>query len=179
MSIKKISAALPTMAVRQFKLMLLLALTSVSVRAHDPMDITAQARFLPEGLELRLTLAWSTACQLIAEDRAASNLRPENFPEIRPLFQQRAASFLRVTVGDKILVPQSVTTDLSYDGDVKLILQFSPATSPRIRFEAALLRVLPQDCTVFLLIRGPAPTQFAQGRMTSERPRFEINDASH
>lgn len=179
MTNKNFFTAIRAMAASMFQLTLLLALTGVSVRAHDPMDITAQARFLPGGIELRLTLAWSTACQLIAKGREPASFQPEKFAEIRPLFQQHAAGFLPVTVEGKILAPQTVAAELNYDGDVKIILQFSSPTAPRVRFDAALLKSLPEDCTVFLLIRGPGPKQYVQERMTFEKPSYEIDGLPH
>ena len=157
-----------------FKLTLLLALTCAPARAHDPSDITAQARLLPGGIELRLTLASTTAGRLLAEGRPAGAIRPERFDEIRPALQLRAPGFLTVTAGGKTLAPESVVAELSRDGDVIILLQFPPVAAPRFRFDAALLKALPDGYTVFLLVRGPRDDQIVRESMTLEKPSCEI-----
>ena len=164
---------------RLFRLTLLLALTCASARAHDPSDITAQARLLPGGIELRLTLAWSTASRLFVEGRPARAIRPERFDEIRPALQLRAPGFLLVTAGGKTLAPESVVAELSRDGDVKILLQFPPVAAPRFRFDAALLKTLPDGYTVFLLWRGPRDDQFVHQRLTLEEQSCEIAAFPH
>ena len=163
---------------RLFRLTLLLALTCASARAHDPSDITAQARLLPGGIELRLTLAWSTASRLLVEGRPAP-FQPERFDEIRPALQLRAPGFLTVTAGGKTLAPKSVVAELSRDGDVKILLQFPPVAEPRFRFDAAMLKTLPDGYTVFLLGRGPRDDQFVHERLTLEKQSCEIAAFPH
>ncbi len=155
-------------------LTLLLALTCASVRAHDPLDITAQARLLPGGIELRLTLAWSTASRLLADGPAGAVIRPEQFDEIRPALELRAPAFLPVSANGKTLAPKSVATELSRDGDVKILLLFPAVAATRFRFDAALLKALPEGGTVFLLARGPGADPFVHERMTLEKPACEI-----
>lgn len=164
---------------RLFRLTLILVLTCATARAHDPSDITAQARLLPGGMELRLTLAWSTATRLLATSRPPEAIQLERFEEIRPALQLCAPGFLTVTSDGKILAPKSVVAELSRDGDVKIHLQFPPVAAPRFRFDAALLKTLPYGYTVFLSVLGPGPKQYVQERMTSEKPSCEIDVFPH
>ena len=159
------------------RLTLLFALTWASALAHDPSDITAHARLLPERIELQLTLAWSTASELLAPGKPAGVIRQERFDEIRPALQLRAAEFLTVTAGGKTLAPESVVAELSRDGDVKIRLQFPPVAVSPFRFDAPLLKTLPDGYTVFLFVIGPEPQRYVQARMTSEKSSYEINDA--
>lgn len=168
-----------TVASATVRLTLLLALTSASARAHDPSDISAQARLLPAGIELRLTLAWSTASRLLVEGKPAGAFRPERFDEIRPALQLRAPGFLTVTAGGKMLAPASVVAELSRDGDVKILLQFPPVAEPRFRFDAAMLKTLPDDYTVFFLWRGARDDQFLHERLTLEKQSCEIAAFAH
>ncbi len=157
------------------KLALLLAVSCASARAHDPLDLTAQARLLPEGLELRLTLASSTASRLLAEGKPAAAISPERFTQLHATLQLRAPNFLTVTADGKTLAPKSVATELSQDGDVKILLQFPPSAARHFQFDAVLLKTLPAiGYTVFLLVRGPRDDQAVHERLTLEKPRCEI-----
>ena len=156
-------------------LALLLVVSCAAARAHDPLDLTAQARLLPEGLELRLTLASSTASRLLAEGQPAAAISPERFAQLHATLQLRAPNFLTVTAGGKTLAPKSVATELSPDGDVKILLQFPPSAARSFHFDAVLLKTLPATgYTVFLLVRSADDTQATHERMTLEKPACEI-----
>jgi hypothetical protein len=57
---------------------------------------------------------------------------------------------------------------------VNILLQFPPSAAPRFRFDAALLKTLPEGYTLFLLVRGPRDDQFVRERMTLEKQSCEI-----
>jgi hypothetical protein len=159
---------------RVFSVAVLLALACPAMHGHDPYDITSQARLLPEGIELRLTLASSTARRLLNGKPAP--IQPGQFDALRSEFERRAPQFLTLTAGNKTLVPKSVTAEFTVDGDVKILLQYPPSTASRLRFDAALLRTLATDgYTVLLLVRGPHEDQAVHERLTLEKPQCEIS----
>lgn len=139
---------------------------------HDPFDITSQAQLLPGGIELRLTLASSTARRIL--HGKSGTIRPEEFAAFRAEIERRASQFLRVSADNTPLVPKRIGVELTLDDDVKILLEFPASHAPKFRFEASLLRMLATDgYTVFLLVRG-RHDQAVHERLTLEKPDCEI-----
>ena len=151
----------------------LLALTGTALRAHDPYDVTSQARILPEGIELRLTVASSTARRLLTGK--AGTIAPAQFDVLRSEFERRAPQFMTLSAANTALVPTTVAVELTEEGDVKILLRYSPPTAARLRLQAALLEQLPREgYTVFLLVRGSPDERAVAERLTLEKPACDL-----
>lgn len=155
---------------------LLLIVACAPARAHDPLDITAQVRLLPGGIAVRLTLAWSAACRLLAGGKQPVRwLPPEKFGEIRPLLQTRAPRFFALADEGNILAPRAVGAELTDDGDVTIRLEFPAARAARVRIDAALLTILGSEgYTVILTVLGPREGQVGHELLTLEKPGCAI-----
>lgn len=107
--------------------------------AHDPFEITADARLRADGLELVVTMAPSTAMAISSADGTPERFPPDEFEKLWARFAAGGARLFEVTGGGKRIAVRRVTVGLAREFDVEFRLSFpAPARGP-LRLRAAHL----------------------------------------
>jgi hypothetical protein len=149
---------------RALTLGLVLALAARDAAAHDPFEITTLARLGSRGLDLRVTLAGSTAARTCLPGEAArAPLAPATFEALRPRLEACARAFYRVSGGGVPMAPRAAAVALTPENDLEMTVDYPrPAAGP-LRLEAAFLARLP-DPTY-----GAVLTVLADGRLLGQQ----------
>jgi hypothetical protein len=141
-----------------------LALAARDAAAHDPFEITTLARLGSRGLEVRVTLAGSTAARTcLPGEVARAPLAPAALEALRPRLEACARAFYRVSAGGVPLPPRAAAVALIAGNDLEMTVDYPrPAAGP-LRLEAAFLARLP-DPTY-----GAVLTVLADGRLLGQQ----------
>lgn len=142
-------------------------------RAHDPFEITADARIRGDSLEISVTMARSTAMTIAAGGKLSPSFDPEKFEQLRPQFAACAARLFDITAAGKPVAVREVRVELGRELDVEFHLVFPrPAKSP-LRFHGALVTKLPQGYGATLTVVAPE-AMLGQKLLTAEDPSLEV-----
>ena len=106
-------------------LVLLAAGGALSVRAHDPYEITATASIQTNRIEFRAVLEYRAARLLAGLGWPTNqvNEAPE-FLTMQPALEKVAAEFFRVTAAEKVLSPGAVEVSLGVENHVTFAVNF-------------------------------------------------------
>jgi hypothetical protein len=140
--------------------------------AHEPFSITTEARALPDGLAMHVTMAGRTAT--LACPGAAGEphrLTPDDLVRHRTALEGCAKTLYAVTSSGRRLEPTTALLALTEEGDFDARLAYPPAPPGPLVFDAVHLSRLPDAMygaeltvtgdRVFLgqkLLRASAPT---------------------
>ena len=153
---------------------------TLPARAHEPFEITADARPRAEGLELRLTLAWSTTMRACHGGKAPDPwIPPEDFDRQRARIEKHAAGFFVVTADHEPLAVRDMRVQLTVENDIEIVLLFNPPAAGTVRFHAAMLHVLPREgygSQFTILARDGA--FLGQETLWPDKPSFELSAAA-
>jgi len=134
---------------------LLLALSAAGAAfAHDPMEITADAVLKAGSLELRVTMARSTAEAVIDGAKFGTLFDPSVFAALQPRFEKHAAKLFAIASGGAVLVPRHAAVTLTVENDVEFRLDYPRAAPGLLRFEAVHVAKLADGYGDLLTVQG-------------------------
>jgi hydrogenase/urease accessory protein HupE len=143
-------------------------------RAHDPFEITTDARVSGERLTLHTTMSLLTTTRACLRGPGALRIiRPEEAPSFLPVFEGCAREFYQVTAGGDPLPVTDARVTLTADNDVDMKVAYPrPRRSP-LGFEALNLRPLVARVGILLTVRGER-TFLGQELLRPDARRFEV-----
>jgi uncharacterized protein (TIGR03382 family) len=113
-------------------------------RAHEPFQITTEARALPSGLVLHVTLASRTAALACPSAvGAARSLTAADLDRHRTELDACARGLYVIRSADRTLAPLAADLTLTEEGDFDARLRYPAATPGTLTFEAVHLTRLP------------------------------------
>ncbi|HSU40015.1 MAG TPA: hypothetical protein VLJ38_10610 [Polyangiaceae bacterium] len=122
----------------------MLAVSSQAARAHEPFQITTEARTLPAGLVLHVTLASRTATlacpSAVGAIRSLTSLDLERY---RAGLDACARGLYVVRSAGRVLEPLAADVRLTEEGDFDARLRYAPAAPGLLTLEAVHLARLP------------------------------------
>ncbi len=122
----------------------LVAVRSREARAHEPFQITTEARALPGGLVLHATLASRTATLACPSAvGAVRSLAPDDFERHRVGLDTCARGLYVVRNAGRVLEPLAADVRLTEEGDFDARLRYPPAAPGLLTLEAVHLTRLP------------------------------------
>jgi hydrogenase/urease accessory protein HupE len=152
-----------------------LALAAAPAAAHDPFEITADARLSADRLEVQITMARGTAARCCpGADLAGRGLDAAGLEARRPALEACARRWYAIRAAGKTLEPSQVRVALTREDDIEAALAYpAPAGGP-LQFEAALLGSL-ADPTYGALLTVTSPQAFlGQQLQRAGEPPFEV-----
>src|SRR5687767_7450887 len=96
----------------------LLLLFGAPAAAHDPFEIATDVRRRESTLELRVTMARSTALRACTEEGSGGSFAPEHFEQVRAALASCAARLYEVVAGAESVPLRSSAVELTLDEDV-------------------------------------------------------------
>jgi hypothetical protein len=155
---------------------LVLAITALarSTRAHDPFELTAVARPNIEKLVIEVTMARSTARRLATGDRSArATFVPVEFAAYQSKLRALAPSLYDVTSDGRPLPLEAVSTRLTAESDVEIVVVSSSPPGATLRFRARHLDVLGEGYTSALSVERGGGKQTYYKLLTVADPVVE------
>ncbi|MDC0683022.1 HupE/UreJ family protein [Sorangium atrum] len=154
-------------------------LSADSALAHDPFEITTEASLLADRLEVQITMARGTAATSCPD---AAGGRPREGPASLEAWRSRmeacAPRLYEVTAGGEALRPSAARAALTVENDAEMTLVYPlPARGP-LRFDAVLLRQLPEPtfgAEIRVMREGAL---LGQQLLRAEASTFEIDIAA-
>lgn len=146
-------------------LLALLALGALLVArpslAHDPFEITAEARTTPNALIVEATMARSTALELAAIESLGSR------------FEALGPSLFRVVSNGDALAVRRTSARITEEQDVEITTVYELPATGTLAFEAAHLRALPEGYTSAIRFDGGTPNSVAFKVLTATDPTLQ------
>lgn len=134
--------AVPFWLLCLWSILLCVCCLSPSLRAHDPFEITTDAKLKPEALELRVTMSAGTAFQLIRGDKENGRVSPASFPAQQASLAAQGGNIFEVKAGDTPLALSSSKVSLTHENDVEFLLLYAPPQASPLRLQALLVEKL-------------------------------------
>lgn len=153
---------------------LALALLVFPLRAHDPYTSWAEAKLLADKLELTLTLARSSAHDLLPDAKKLPPITPENYPAFAPKLRAVAADLIRLSAGGKPLKFVAGDAQISGDNDITFTLTYAKPTASPLRFIADYLGHLVDGHVGTIVVSGPAGEDIGWSPVTMDQPVFQV-----
>jgi hypothetical protein len=144
------------------------------LRAHDPYESTAVAIVRADRLELTLTLAQSTALQLIDPEARIKALTPQNLAEHRPRLVREGALLFVLTSARTPLAARTVAVELTDENDLVFTVAYPRPAAGRLLVHAAFLRRLGYGYGSLVTFDDAANRNLGWDQLLWERPSFEI-----
>lgn len=152
----------------------LLLFAAGPLRGHDIYTSLAEAKLLPDKLEITLTLARASAHDLLPNPRALPPITPETFPDVEPHLRAAAPRLIEITSGG---IPLAFTTatkiDLHGDADVVFVLAYARPKASPVRFFARYLGHLVDGHIGTLLFTDARGADFGWAPVSIDGPTFE------
>jgi hypothetical protein len=128
---------------------------------------------LADKLEVTLTLARSSAHDLLPDAKKLPAITPENFSEFAPRLQSIASELLAITSAGKPLPLKSAQVKISGDADITFTLAYAPAAPGKLRLFAAYLGRLVDGHVATLVVTGANSEDLGWSPATMDQPVFE------
>jgi hypothetical protein len=125
-------------------LLLLLAVVTHSVRAHDLYEIWTIAVLRTDQLELGITMAQATALRLIDPQSKVAAITAENLSAHRERLEKEAATLCVLTTGRNQLAARKVEVELTEENDIVFRIIYPRPPPGRLHFQAGFLKKLGQ-----------------------------------
>jgi len=128
-----------------------LAARAAPARAHEPFQITADARAGRDALALRMLIADSTAARLcapyFAQAAAPPRIDAASFPALQAALEACARELFTIAAAGHPLQPRAARAVLTPENDIEARVDYPPPARGPLRFEAPSLRRLLPDTT--------------------------------
>jgi hydrogenase/urease accessory protein HupE len=142
--------------------------------AHDPFQITSEARVGRGQLVVRTTMSLLTAARACLPGQSALRIpRAADFEPARPLYEACARELYRVTSGGDPLPAREVRVELAGESEVEMVVSYARPTRSPLVFEAPHLRPLVARAGIVLTVMGER-SLLGQQLLRPEQPRLEI-----
>ncbi len=155
-------------------ILLLGALLTFPLRAHDIYSSWAEAKLLADKLELTLTLARSSAHDLLPDAKQLPAITPETYAAVAPRLRAVAGDLIRIAAGGKPLKFLSGDTKISGDNDITFTLTYAKPTTSPLRFTADYLGYLVDGHIATVVVSGPAGEDIGWSPVSMDQPVFQI-----
>lgn len=149
-------------------------LLALPLRAHDPYTSWAEAKLFADKLELTLTLARSSAHDLLPDAKKLPAITPETYAEFAPKLRAVAADLIRLSAGGRPLKFVSGETKISGDNDITFTLVYAKPTASPLRFIADYLGYLVDGHVGTIVVTGPAGEDIGWSPVTMDQPAFQV-----
>ena len=165
--------SLPGPAIGLFSLLLSVA---PHAHAHDPFEITTDARLGATTLELRVTMARSTALAVARGVEEAPTFEPGKFAVFQPEFERAAPRLYTITAGNgAALAPVKATVALGVEADVEFRLSYARPARGFLRFEAKPLALLGAGYGDVFELRDSTGAVLARTLLGADQPEVSVN----
>jgi hypothetical protein len=115
-------------------------LAAPTVRAHDPFQITTDARVHADRIDLKVTMAQRTTARLcLGTAVPASPLPRPELEKLRAELESCGSGLYRLTAGGEPLVPRSTRVVVTEENDVETTLVYPPPGRSPLVFDAVHL----------------------------------------
>lgn len=119
---------------------------AVSLRAHDPYEITASTQLRADRLELVVVMARSTAALASGKtDEERRRFAPEDFEKVRPRLLACAPELFAFRQGDRPLAPRTTDVTLAVEDDIEFRLTFARPAAGKITVLGKVFARLPDE----------------------------------
>ena len=108
-------------------------------RAHDPFQITTDARVHADRVELRITMAQRTATRLCLSPAPTATLSRVELEQHHGELALCGPSLYRLSAGGELLAPRATDVMVTAEDDVQTTLLFPPAARTPLVFDAVHL----------------------------------------
>lgn len=129
--------------------LLVLALAMLCIRgalAHDPFEITTEARLGPESFGLLVTMARSTARQLAAKTIPQdTQIEAVTFAGVQPALEALGRELFEVGAGGIALQARASEATLTVENDLQFRVSYTLRGEGPLRIDAVHLRRLPRE----------------------------------
>lgn len=151
-------------------------LAAVPAQAHEPFEITTDAKVFPDRLQLSVGMASRTASAACwGLGRKPDDFEQQDLDEFPQRFQACARGLFRITSGGAQLEPTSVRVRLSVEHDFEAMLTYPAPRPGPLRFEALHLSRL-KDPTYGAVITAVAQHVFlGQELLRANAPTLEVD----
>lgn len=155
-------------------LAVLLLVQAGSVQAHDIYSSWAETKLLPDKLHLTLTLARSSAHDLLPSAETRPPITPQTFPDVAPDLRTVASELLRISDGDTVLPLRSVEVNISGDNDITFNLTYARPKVGPITFYLHYLRFLVDGHVATLVVSHANGDDLGWSPLTVDQPAFHV-----
>ena len=153
-----------------------LLLWTVDAQAHDPFEITTDARLAEGHLKVRITMARKTALQACLDHGVSeAALHAADFEIQRPELERCAPELYVITDADRPLHPEEVQVILTEENDVETTLLYPLPTTGPLRFDAVHLKRLPDATYGATLTVSAERILFGQQLLRATESTLEVD----
>jgi hypothetical protein len=143
-------------------------------RAHDPYEAWTFVNVSRNALELNITMAQSTALQLVDPEKTIRGLTVENFPAQRARFEREAATLYIITSIRTPLKPRKIAVELTEENDVAFKIIYPRPAPGRLHFHAAFLKKLGEGFGGIIEATDNEGHHLGWEQVSVENPNLEV-----
>jgi hydrogenase/urease accessory protein HupE len=149
---------------------------SGDLRAHDPFEVSTEARVHGDELVAQVTMARSTAARLAGGVIWGATLTAQEFASYRSKLEAVASSLYEVTMDDRVLPVLDRAVQLTDTGDVLFVLRYSlRQPGSHLRMRATHLKLLGDGYTSALRLTLPEVNRTRFDVLTSSRTAVDFD----
>ena len=150
-------------------------LLTLSLRAHDIYTSFAEAKLLPDKLEITLTLARSSAHNFLPEPRTSPPITPETFADYAPKLRAIAPELFQITAAGKPLaLKPPVDVKISGDADVVFVLNYPRPPPGPLKFFGYYLGYLVDGHVATFVVTNAAGDDLGWSPLSIDQPTFQV-----
>jgi hypothetical protein len=113
--------------------------------AHEPFEITATARILPNQISINLLITDTTAAKLCLSDKSVSRLHDSELEQFYVEIERCVATMLSLKMGETLLTPTRQEIKLSEEKDLDATIYYVPVQASELLIEATYLGRLDEN----------------------------------
>jgi hypothetical protein len=146
-----------------------------AARAHDPFEITTDAKVFPDRLQLHVAMSSRTAAATCwGLGRHPNDFEQSDLDESPEKFQACARDLYRVTSAGVPLTPKSARVHLSVEHDFEAMIYYPPPKPGPLRFEALHLGRLRNPNYGAVLTAVAERVFLGQALLRADAPALEV-----
>ncbi len=130
---------------KKISIFLTLFLWSSFSLAHEPFEITATARVLPNQISINLLITDTTAAKLCLPDKSVSKLHDSELEQFYVEIEGCVATMLSLKMGETLLTPTRQEVKLSEEKDLDATIYYVPVQASELLIEATYLARLDEN----------------------------------